>query len=117
MFSVGESVRDVSSGGFRRTHDLHDLAPLNTVVTSDGVLYLNLWQLSLLDSVLLEQLVLLLVGEHLMLGHQLMLSDIDQQLCLIKELYFTRLHVLEILYKLIKSRKRGILCEKLVCFP
>ena len=85
MLSVGKSVGDIATSSFRCTHNLHDLASLHTIVASNGVLHLDLGELSVLDSVLLEQLVLFLISEQEMLRHKLVLSDVDKQLTLIEE--------------------------------
>ena len=115
MLSVGKSVCDIATGCFRGTHDLHDLAPLNSVVAGYGVLHLDLGQLSVLDSILLEQLMLLLVCENLMLGDKFVLSDVHKQLTLIEEFNFTRLHLLKVLSSL--KSNINLLCERPVWSP
>ena len=96
--SVGEPVGHISPGSLTGSDNLHDLAPLDAIVTSDGVFDLNLGKLSFFHAVLREQLVFLLVSEHEVLGDQLMLSDIDKELLLVEKLNLAWLELLKFLY-------------------
>ena len=71
---------------------------LNTIVASDWVLYLNLRELGVLDSVLRKELSLLFIVENIMLRDQLMLSDVYQKLLLIEDLNLTWLKFFEFLF-------------------
>mmetsp|Transcript_6842 Transcript_6842/g.16695 ORF Transcript_6842/g.16695 Transcript_6842/m.16695 type:complete len:283 (+) Transcript_6842:109-957(+) len=88
VFRVGgldaEPVGDVPPGCLRRPDDSDDLAPLQAVVSCDGVVQLDSGQLGLLDPVALEQRLLLLLGQDLVLRHQHVLGDVDQQLLLLE---------------------------------
>jgi hypothetical protein len=74
------------------------LPTLNTIVASDWVLYLNLRELGVLDSVLRKELSLLFIVENIMLRDQLMLSDVYQKLLLIEDLNLTWLKFFEFLF-------------------
>jgi hypothetical protein len=74
------------------------LPTLNSIVASNRVLYLNLRELGVLDSVLRKELSLLFIVENIMLRDQLMLSDVYQKLLLIEDLNLTWLKFFEFLF-------------------
>ena len=97
--SVGKPVGHVSASSLRGTNNLHHLATSNAIVSCYGVFNLDLWQLVVLHSVLLEQLTFLIVSENLMLRDKLVLSDVYKELLLREKLDLARLQCFQILYK------------------
>ena len=88
--SVRYPVCDISSSCLRRSDDLHDLPFADAKVPRNRVLTLNLGQLALLCPVALEQLRLLRVREHHMLGYQFMVRDVDEQFLLLEDFKVVR---------------------------
>ena len=70
----------ISAGGLAGADHLDDLAALQAVVAGDGVGLEDARQLGLLQLVAREQRLLLLVVQHLVLRHQLVLRDVHHQL-------------------------------------
>ena len=80
--SNSNSVSDVATGCLRSSGDLEDLALFDPEVPGDGVLNLDLWKLEVSHPVLLEDVMLLLGSKDLVLGNQLVLSNVHHQLVL-----------------------------------
>ena len=81
-----DSIRDVSACSLTRSCNFHDLSSLNAEVFGNSVFALDLWQLVLLDSVLLQQLIFLLFVQQFVLRDQMMVRNIH--LNIVKRNYF-----------------------------
>ena len=81
-----DSVTGVAAGGLTLPDDLDDLASLEAEVEGDGVRALDTWQLGLLEPVALEQLGLLCGAEADVLGHELVVGDVDDERRLVEGL-------------------------------
>lgn len=77
-----KSVRSVTTRRLRHTDDLDDLAPLKSQIPGNRILAQDSRQLRLLESVPLEERGLLLLGQQHVLGHELVVGDVDQQIFL-----------------------------------
>ena len=82
--SNDEPIGNVSSGRFGCSNDFDDLTSLEAVVSRHRISGLDPHQLILLQTVLDQQLALLLRRHDDVLGNQLVLGDVDQQLGLEK---------------------------------
>lgn len=83
------------------------LPALEPVVARDGVAHLDARELVGLHVVSLEQLLLLAVGEHLVLGHEDVLCDVHEQLALV-ELLDVQLALLRLEQALPRKRSEGL---------
>lgn len=75
-----ESIRDVSTGRFRWTNDLHDLSSLKTEVSCHGIASLDAHQHVFLEFVTGEELLLFFWSHHDVFWDQLVFGDIDEKL-------------------------------------
>ena len=89
-YSVCDSVGDVAASCLRRSNDLHDLALSYPKVACDLILTLDLGQLTFLGTVALQQFSLLVVRQNLVLRHEFVVRDVDQQLLLHEHLKVVR---------------------------
>ena len=73
-------VRDVPPRRLARPDNLDDLPPLHAVVLGHGVAVLDAGELVLLQPVPLEQVALLAVLQDLVLGNELVVGYVDEEL-------------------------------------
>jgi hypothetical protein len=84
--SQAQTITRVPSRRLTPPNDLDNISLLQTEVPSDRVVLLNPGQLTLLQSVSLQQSLLLQLAKQDMFRHQLMLSNVDQQIFLQEDL-------------------------------
>jgi len=105
--STNESVGNVSSGGFTRADDFHNLAPFQPQISGHRIAALNFRQLDVFQLISGQQFRLLVDGEDDVFRNQLVLGDVDEQLGL-QELFEDVLgrHVDE---RLLRRRRHPVL--------
>lgn len=80
------AIRHIPTSSLRGSDDLHHMTTLHSIVSSHGVVRLDAGQLCLLQAVPPQQLLLLILRQHLVLRNELVLGDIHQELSLLKVL-------------------------------
>lgn len=88
--SDGPSVRSIPSSSFRLPNDLHNLTSPQTQISRHRIIHSDSRQLCLLQSVSLKQTTLLLLTQRNVLGHQLVLGDVDEQIFLPEDFHDRR---------------------------
>lgn len=88
--SDGPSVRSIPSSSFRLPNDLHNLTSPQTQIPRHRIVHSDSRQLCLLQSVSLKQTTLLLLTQRNVLGHQLVLGDVDEQIFLPEDFHDRR---------------------------
>lgn len=79
-------ITGISTGRLALPDDLHHLAPLQAQILCDRISGLDAWQLAFLQPIAFQQPALLLRTEQDVLGHELVMGDVDQQILLLKGL-------------------------------
>ena len=79
---INDTVRNVFASSFTLSDNSEYLSLLSTEVASNGIVLLNTGQLTLLQTVLLEQIRLFSRRHQLMIRNEFVLSDINHQLIL-----------------------------------
>ena len=96
IFSKCNSVCDIPASCLAGSNNLHDLSFSDAKVLANGVLDGDARKLRFSHSVLLEQLSLLLLSQKNVLRHEIVLSDVDNELFLVKEFHPARMQLVKI---------------------
>lgn len=79
-------ITRISPSGLALPDDLYHLPPPQAQILSHGIARLNTGQLALLQPVAVQQATLLLGAEQHVLGHELVVGDVDEEILLLKRL-------------------------------
>ena len=82
--SDGPSIARISPRGLAPANNLDHLPPPQPQIARDGIAGLDPRQLALLQAVAFEQLFLLLRAEQDVLGHELVVGDVDEEVLLLE---------------------------------